>query len=92
MNATPIRLALPATLKHPQVMPWLEGVTLQPGQTHQIDASALQAFDSSALAGLMELRRRAQAVGSQLEVVGLPDRVRDLAQVYGVLDLIGKPH
>jgi phospholipid transport system transporter-binding protein len=88
MSASSLRMALPATLKHPQIMPWLEGVALQPGQTHQLDASALQAFDSSALAGLMELRRRAQAVGAQLDVVGLPDRVRGLAQVYGVLDLI----
>lgn len=48
----------------------------------RIDAGALQRFDSSCLALLMELRRRAGAGGIELSRV--PERLRTLAQAYGV--------
>ncbi len=88
MSTAAISVALPATLKHPQVMPWLESLNLTPGQALQIDVSALHSFDSSALACLLEVRRRAQALQAPISLVGVPDRVRGLAKVYGVIDLI----
>jgi phospholipid transport system transporter-binding protein len=48
----------------------------------RIDAGGLQRFDSSCLALLMELRRRAGAGG--LELLRAPERLRTLAQAYGV--------
>ena len=53
-----------------------------------IDASALQDFDSSALAVLLSVRRAAVASGKELHVTGLPPRLRELAGLYGVADLL----
>ncbi len=83
-------LTLPATLRHEQAMSWLAQLRLpaQAGQTLVLDASPLQSFDSSALACLIEVHRRAIAWGGQIKVTGLPDRLQRLAQVYGLADLL----
>lgn len=54
----------------------------------EADASALQQFDSSALAVLLECRRAAQRAGAGFAVRGLPERLRTLAGLYGVADLL----
>lgn len=53
-----------------------------------VDASALQQFDSSVLAVLLALRRALLAQGATLTVQGLPARLRALANLYGVADLL----
>ena len=53
-----------------------------------VDASALQQFDSSVLAVLLGLRRALLAQGAALTVQGLPPRLRDLATLYGVAELL----
>jgi phospholipid transport system transporter-binding protein len=53
-----------------------------------VDASALQRFDSSALAVLLELRRESQAQGKSLRIRALPQRLRDLGNVYGIAELL----
>lgn len=86
-------LKLPATLLHGQanacLAQWTQAVrgvsTLGPVP---LDASALENFDSSALAVLLGLRRVLSAQGQSLQVVGMPPRLRELAQLYGVLDLL----
>ncbi|NJM43046.1 MAG: STAS domain-containing protein [Brachymonas sp.] len=59
-------------------------------QEHTVvaDASALQKFDSSALAVLLECRREAQIQGKSFSVRGLPERLRNLAALYGVAQLL----
>ncbi len=52
------------------------------------DASALTEFDSSALAILLECRRESLAAGKEFSVQGLPARLRQLAGLYGVAELI----
>ena len=52
------------------------------------DVSALQRFDSSALAVLLECRREALALGKRFSVRGLPTRLSELAGLYGVADLL----
>ncbi len=52
------------------------------------DASALQQFDSSALALLLEARRTAIARGRGFALRGLPSRLAGLAALYGVADLL----
>ena len=52
------------------------------------DASALDRFDSSALAVLLECRREALALGKSFAVTQLPARLRELATLYGVADLL----
>jgi phospholipid transport system transporter-binding protein len=53
-----------------------------------VDASALKIFDSSALAVLLECRREALAAGKELAVSALPTRLRKLATLYGVAELL----
>ena len=52
------------------------------------DAGALTEFDSSALAILLECRREALAAGKSFSVRAAPPRLRQLAGLYGVADLI----
>jgi phospholipid transport system transporter-binding protein len=54
----------------------------------QIDASKLAAFDSSALALLLDLRRGAAAANAKLIIHNAPARLTQLARLYGVNELI----
>ena len=76
-------LAEEVTVQH---TPTLLREALQALATHaapwRIDAGGLQRFDSSCLALLMELHRRAGAGGIELSRV--PERLRTLARAYGV--------
>ena len=53
-----------------------------------VDASALQVFDSSALAVLLECRRSALAAQQTFAVRGLPSALAGLAALYGVAELL----
>jgi len=53
-----------------------------------LDASALQAFDSSAVAVLLALRRAALARSVTLKLQGLSPRLCELATLYGVGELL----
>ena len=53
-----------------------------------LDASALQVFDSSALAVLLECRRDALAVRKTFAVHGLPPALAGMAVLYGVAELL----
>jgi phospholipid transport system transporter-binding protein len=52
------------------------------------DARALERFDSSALAVLLDCRREALALGKSFAVAHMPPRLRELATVYGVEGLL----
>ena len=60
------------------------------GQRVQIDASAVQVFDSSALAVLLALRRAALEAKKQLLVLGLPAGLQSMAALYGIQDLLNE--
>jgi phospholipid transport system transporter-binding protein len=49
-----------------------------------VDCAALAHFDSAALALVLELARRARARGSAFQLRGVPQRLQDLAAVYGL--------
>jgi phospholipid transport system transporter-binding protein len=55
-----------------------------------IEGSALQQFDSSALALLLHAIRLARPHQTLLHVQGLPERAWQLAGLYGVADLLRK--
>ena len=84
-------LTLPAVLTHAASAAFARGlpqaVQSQPAEV-VADASALQQFDSSALAVLLECRRQAMAAGKAFAVHGAPARLRELASLYGVQALI----
>ena len=87
------RFSLPAVLTHAQATSTAQAlvaaVQAQPSLT--IDASALQQFDSSALAVLLSGMREALVRGGRLQVQGLPARARSLVQVYGLTDVLQLP-
>ena len=89
--------ALPAELTHRQARQALAALQAQlrssngSGSTANgwvVDASALQVFDSSALAVLLECRRNALAAQQPFAVRGLPDALAGLAKLYGVAELL----
>ena len=84
-------LNLPASLTHAQaaeLAPRLKQLVQAEASALVVDASALQVFDSSALAVLLASRREALAEGKGFSVQGLPARLRQLATLYGVSELI----
>nr|WP_256387525.1 STAS domain-containing protein [Polaromonas sp. A23] len=60
----------------------------QTGGVVVADAGALVTFDSSALAVLLACRREALAAGKTFSVLALPARLRQLAGLYGVEELL----
>ena len=84
-------LVLPAELTHDQASAslrmLLQGLASQQGAV-LVDASALARFDSSALSVLLQCRREALGRGRGFSVRGLPMRLRALAVLYGVAQLL----
>ncbi len=85
-------LLLPATLTHEQARDtarlFRESAVRIEGPELVLDGSALQRFDSSALAVIMECQRLAQARGLAFVVRGLPAKLLELGRLYGVAELI----
>jgi phospholipid transport system transporter-binding protein len=85
-------LSLPALLTHDQATACTRslavGIGAEQGERVFIDASALEKFDSSALAVLLQSRRDATASGKSFEVTGLPQQLRELANLYGISELL----
>lgn len=85
-------LKLPAQLLHDQanacLANWVTQLPAPAPATVMLDASDLTEFDSSALAVLLGLRRVLAEKGSALVINGMTPRLRELASLYGVLDLL----
>jgi phospholipid transport system transporter-binding protein len=81
-------LLLPATLTAVEARTTLrmlaQALTAEPDSGVVIDASALQEFDSAALAVLLECQRQAQAWGRPFAVRQAPAKLAALAKLYGV--------
>ncbi len=54
----------------------------------EIDFSGLQEVDSSAISMVLEWLRVSKSRNVQLSVVNMPDNMKSLASLYGVLELI----
>ena len=84
--------ALPATIMQDQAQAVADNLTQNMSQLAadrvSLNASALQQFDSSALAVVLACRRTVLELGGQFQVIGLPKRLLALAQVYGVTELL----
>lgn len=87
-------LALPALLTHDQATACSRklgsDIRAAKGEAVFVDAVALEKFDSSALAVLLQCRRDAAASGKSFEATGLPNSLRELANLYGVSELLKK--
>ena len=89
---TPPLLSLPALLTHDQATACAQslglGIRAERGDNVVIDASALEKFDSSALAVLLQCRRDSVASGKSFAVTGQPIKLRELANLYGISELL----
>jgi phospholipid transport system transporter-binding protein len=54
----------------------------------QVSGSELTSFDSSALAFVLDLQRAAQGEGANLVIHNMPEKLVQLATLYGVNELI----
>ena len=85
-------LVLPTDLTRTQASACLQmlvqGLRAEQGATVVVDASALGRFDSAALAVLLEFRREGLAHGKSLAIRAMPQRLNDLAALYGISDLL----
>ena len=94
MTATHTSVALPAVLMQAQAqavtneLSTLLAACVSEGGEAVLDASALNQFDSSALAVILACRRAVLAKGAQLHITGLPQRAQALAKVYGLSGLL----
>ena len=85
-------LVLPSRLTHDQAGPCAQmlaqALRAQSEAAVVADAGPLTQFDSSALAVLLECRREALSMGRTFSVSRLPVRLRELASLYGVAELL----
>ena len=85
-------LVLPAQLTHAQALSCLrmlvQGLPAQAGNPVAVDASALEDFDSAALAVLIEFRCECLSQGKQMVVRGLSQSLARLAALYGIEELL----
>lgn len=87
-------ICLPALVMQAQAQSVSDGLVaalcaqVTQGREAVLDASALQQFDSSALAVVLACRRAVLGLGGVFRVTGLPERAQALAKVYGVTALI----
>ena len=85
-------LNLPQELTHDRAVDWLKSLVFAVNQagstTITADASRLTHFDSSALAVLLACRREVLSEGKTFQIAHMPDKLRQLAIVYGVSELL----
>ncbi len=65
-----------------------QGLPKQTENPVVVDATGLARFDSSALAVLLEFRRHCLAQGKAMSIHAMPERLRHLAGVYGIDELL----
>jgi phospholipid transport system transporter-binding protein len=85
-------ITLPADLRHGNAAECLAQLQLQIRKSSEteveIQAGQLTDFDSSALAVLLGCRREAESLTKTLKFKHFPAKLRELAMLYGVSDLL----
>ena len=88
----PARLLLPATLTAREASDALrmlvQALPKAAGQVAVVECGALDQLDSSAIAVLLETRRRAMLAGIGFELRDPPPKLLALARLYGVEELL----
>ena len=85
-------LMLPEIITHDQAQACLQLLTCalhsaDAGSRVCVDATALKRFDSSAPAVLLACRREALRTGKTFSVQGMPPKLAQLTELYGVQSL-----
>ncbi|MCE9657716.1 MAG: STAS domain-containing protein [Burkholderiales bacterium] len=83
-------MVLPARLTMSEGRATLERLLplLQSADVVELDASPLRELDSAAVALLLACQRQARSQGRDLRVIGMPPKLRQLVQLYGVDGLL----
>ena len=85
-------LVLPETITHASAVACLASLSRtldnEPGIELVLDAGGLSRFDSAALAVLLEVRRNVLKMGKKLVLKNAPQRLQDLAALYGIAELL----
>jgi phospholipid transport system transporter-binding protein len=85
-------LTLPPDLRHSNASDCLVKLRAQIRNSHdlevEIQAGQLTDFDSSALAVLLGCRREAESLSKTLKFKQFPAKLRELALLYGVSELL----
>jgi phospholipid transport system transporter-binding protein len=68
-----------------------QALAKEPGPEVVVDASALRQLDTSALAVLLETRRRAADAGKAFVLRDAPEELASLAKLYGVDEVFSAP-
>ncbi len=71
-----------------QMPQWLTQADRLAGSA-QIDLAAITRADSAGLAYLLELKRRAQARGAPLSLIGAPPQLRQIASFFELDTILG---
>lgn len=71
-----------------QMPQWLTQADRLAGSA-QIDLAAITRADSAGLAYLLELKRRAQAQGAPLSLIGAPPQLRQIASFFELDTILG---
>ncbi|HOB95955.1 MAG TPA: STAS domain-containing protein [Aquabacterium sp.] len=84
-------IALPARITMGEARAALADISprLAAADAPVLDASALVELDSAALALLLDCRRQVLARGATLQISGASPKLRQLAALYGVGELLG---
>ena len=86
------RLVLPADIRHGNAAASLSQLQAQirnsPNAEVEVEAGQLANFDSSALAVLLGCRREAESLTKTLKFKQFPTKLRELAKLYGVSELL----
>ena len=67
---------------------WVESLAEVGAGELQVQAGQMQSFDTSTLALLLDAQRTLQRQGGHLVVQGAPAKLRELARLYGIDELI----
>lgn len=86
---------MPASLTHESAHVYVRDCSLamsraEPvsGGVWALDASSLSHFDSAVLAALLAVQRDIRNRGESLQLIAWPERLHNLATLYGVRDLL----
>ena len=87
-------LALPASVTLDEMnalLPQLSAAVAEGSGPLQVDASAVLALDTSAIALLLQAQRLAKGRGRSLALLQPPEQLVSLARLYGVESLLALP-
>ncbi|WP_353399078.1 STAS domain-containing protein [Hydrogenophaga sp. 5NK40-0174] len=92
MTTTSSSLKLPAQLTIESVAGAMKQLRLAAdgveGGRVMVDASTLKDFDTASVAALLDLRRHLHRNNRTLQVVGIPEHLKELIRLYGVSELL----